>query len=447
MNIKKQFNFEVNIMQRIGIRREDKNEREARVPLIPGDVQKLVNAGIEVFLQPSQIRIFSDQEYIDTGATISEDLSSCSVVLGVKEIPINFIEKGKTYVFFSHTIKGQDYNMSLLQKMMDEKTQLIDYERIVNEKGQRLIFFGRHAGIAGMIDSLWALGKRAEAEGVQNAFSKIKKTFEYRGLNNAQVHIGKVADEICRNGIPDSMRPLICGFSGYGNVSQGAQEIFDILPHKEISPQELLTNKNLFNDSKNVLYKVVFKESDLVETKDPEDKFELQDYYDNPDRYKSKFEQYLPKLTILMNCIYWDTPYPRLITLDYLKQAWAESGNQKLKVIGDISCDIDGAIQCTVKSTEPGTPVYVYNPLELSVNDGVIGDGPVIMAVDNLPCELAEEASKSFSKVLVDFIPQLVDADYNVTFKDLKVLPELRKGMILYRGNLTSEYKYLEKYL
>ena len=432
---------------RIGIRREDKNKWEARVPLIPNDVKKLVSNGIEVVLQPSPIRIFSDQEYIDVGATISEDISSCSVVLAVKEIPINFIEKGKTYVFFSHTIKGQDYNMPLLQKMIDEKTQLIDYERIVNQKGQRLIFFGRHAGLAGMIDSLWAFGKRVESEGVQNPFSKIKKTFEYRGLENVKRQIGKIADEITRNGIPKEMRPLVCGFSGSGNVSQGAQEIFDIFPHKEISPPDLVTNKNLFDESKHVLYKVVFKESDLVEPKNPNDKFELQDYYDNPDKYKSKFERYLPKLSILMNCIYWDTPYPRLITLDYLKRAWTESDNQKLKVIGDISCDIDGAIQCTVKSTEPGNPVYVYNPTDSSVTDGFSGTGPVIMAVDNLPCELAVEASKSFSKVLVDFIPQLVKADYDVAFKDLQLPNELRKGMILYRGELTSEYKYLDKYL
>ncbi len=432
---------------RIGIRREDKNEWEARVPLIPNDVKKLVSNGIEVFLQPSPIRIFSDQEYIEVGATVSENLSSCSVILAVKEIPINFIEKGKTYVFFSHTIKGQDYNMPLLQRMINDKTQLIDYECIINEKGQRLIFFGRHAGLAGMIDSLWALGKCVEFEGVQNPFSKIKKTFEYRGLENAKMHIAKIAGEIAKNGIPKEMYPLVCGFSGYGNVSQGAQEIFDIFPHKEISTQELLSNHDLFDEAENVLYKVVFKESDLVEPKNSEDNFELQDYYDSPGRYKSKFENYLPQLSMLMNCIYWDTPYPRLITLDYLKRAWLKSENQKMKVIGDISCDIDGAIQCTVKSTEPGNPVYVYNPLDSSVIDGVEGVGPVIMAVDNLPCELAEEASKSFSKVLVSFIPDLIKADYNDSYENLKLPSELRKGMILHRGELTLEYKYLEKYL
>ena len=148
-----------------------------------------------------------------------------------------------------------------------------------------------------------------------------------------------------------------------------------------------------------------------------------------------------------MNCIYWDTQYPRLVTLDYLKEAWQKSANQKLKVLGDISCDIDGAIQCTIKSTVPGNPVYTYNPLNGVVEDGVEGLGPVIMAVDNLPCELAAEASKSFSKVLVDFIPQLVAANYDVPFKDLDLPQELLSGMILHKGSLTNEYKYLDKYL
>ncbi|MEE8341604.1 MAG: bifunctional lysine ketoglutarate reductase /saccharopine dehydrogenase family protein [Candidatus Neomarinimicrobiota bacterium] len=431
---------------RIGIRREDKNEWEARVPVIPADIKKLTNNGINVVLQPSPIRIFSDQEYIDVGAIISEDLSSCSVIMAVKEIPVEFVEKGKTYIFFSHTIKGQAYNMPLLQKMIDEKTQLIDYERIVNDQGQRLIFFGRHAGLAGMIDSLWAFGKRLDFESVQSPFSKIKKTFEYRGLKNAKEQIGKIADEIIEKGIPKVIRPLICGFSGYGNVSQGAQEIFDILPHQEISAQEL-SNSKLFDTAKNVLHKVVFKESDLVEPISGTDKFELQDYYNNPEKYRSKFEQYLSQITILMNCIYWDTQYPRLITKNYLKTAWLKSENQKLKVIGDISCDIDGAIQCTLKSTEPGNPVYVYNPINSSIVDGVEGAGPVIMAVDNLPCELAEEASKSFSKILVGFIPELVKTDYHGSFESLKLASELRKGMILYKGKLTSEYRYLEQYL
>lgn len=430
---------------KVGIRREDKNEWEARVPLIPADVKKIIDNGIDVVLQPSPIRIFTDQDYIDVGAKISEDLSSCPLILGVKEIPIDFIESGKAYVFFSHTIKGQDYNMPLLQTMIDKRTQLIDYERIVDEEERRLIFFGRYAGLAGMVDSLWALGQRLKHEGIESPFKKIKKTYEYRGLENTKRAIKNIAKGLTKTGIPKETQPLVCGFSGYGNVSQGAQEIFDLLPHKELTPEELLKHK--FEDKEKLLYKVVFKEKDLVEPINPNDNFELQDYYDSPEKYKSKFEQYIPKLSILMNCIFWDTQYPRLVTLDYLKNAWQASDRQNLKVIGDISCDIGGAIQCTTKDTNSGNPVYTYDPLSATVRDGVSGTGPIIMAVDNLPCELAEEASRAFSKILVNFVPELIQADFSVPYKYLKLPSELLSALILHNGELTDDYKYLKEYL
>jgi alpha-aminoadipic semialdehyde synthase len=431
---------------KIGIRREDKNEWEARVPLTPSDAKKIIDLGIEIILQPSHIRIFSDQEYINVGATISEDLSECSLILAVKEIPIDFIEEGKVYLFFSHTIKGQEYNMALLQTMIDKRTQLLDYERIIDNKGRRLIFFGRHAGLAGMIDTLWALGQQLKHEGINSPFSKIKKTYEYRGLENAKEAVSVVSDELQENGMPEEYQPLIVGFSGYGNVSQGAQEIFDILPHKELAAEELIAEKN-FLDKANVLYKTVFKEGDMVEPLNPSTVFELQDYYDNPEKYRSRFKDYLPKLTILVNCIFWDTKYPRLVTLDWMKQAWEENKSPQLKVIGDISCDIEGAIQCTTKVTDPGSPVYTYNPINDKVTDGIHGPGPVVMAVDNLPCELAEEASETFSTALVNFIPQLIETDFNVAYVDLKLPPELLSALILHNGNLTDDYKYLKKYL
>jgi len=431
---------------KIGIRREDKNEWEARVPLIPSDVQKLTEQGFDVVLQPSPIRIFKDDEYVKAGAAILEDLSDCPLILGVKEIPMNMFDEGKAYVFFSHTIKGQDYNMPLLQTMIDKKIQLIDYERIVDDKGRRLIFFGRHAGLAGMIDTFWTLGQRLAHEGIVNPFSDVKKTFEYRGLKNAKKALSEIAKKIKTEGLPKEIQPLVVGFSGYGNVSQGAQEIFDIFPYKEITPEELMSG-DVLAEQPNILYKVVFKEKDLVERVDPNKEFELQEYYNNPERYRSKFEQYIPKLSVLMNCIFWDIKYPRLITLDYLKKVWQLPETPKLKIIGDVSCDIDGAIQCTTKSTDPGNPVYTYEPLVGKEQDGVVGNGPVIMAVDNLPCELAAEASQAFSRVLVDFIPQLLKADFNVEHKKLNLPQELLSALILHNGELTEDYKYLKKYL
>ena len=432
---------------RIGIRREDRNEWERRVPLTPDDVRKLIEDGVEVWLQPSSIRVFPDEDYRRVGAVISEDLSSCPVILAVKEIPVDFYEPNKTYVFFSHTIKGQDYNMPLLKLMMELKCNLIDYELVTDDKKRRLIFFGRHAGLAGMIDSLWALGKRLEWEGVPNAFGLIKMAHEYQSLEEAESHISKVSKRLKQEGIPYVTVPIICGFAGYGNVSQGAQEIFDLLPFEEIAPGELSAVNPASPAAQEGIFKVVFKEEDMVEPRDAEDSFELQDYYQNPQKYRSRFEEYLQHLTMLINCIYWDARYPRLVTLDYLRRVYSTPHPPPLRVIGDISCDIDGSVQCTVKGTDPGNPVYVYNPLAGTARDGWEGYGPVVMAVDNLPCELALEASCFFSEVLIAFIPDLLKADYDVPLEEIGLPGELRRAIILHKGELTPDYKYLGKYL
>jgi alpha-aminoadipic semialdehyde synthase len=303
----------------LGIRREDKNKWERRVAIKPEHVKELREKhGIDTIIQPSDIRIFKDYEYEKVGAKISEDVSSANVIFAVKEIPSDFFERNKTYVFFSHTIKGQDYNMPMLKKMMNLECNLIDYEKITDEKGRRLVFFGRYAGLAGMIDTLWAFGKRFESKEIKTPFSQIKKTIDYAGLDDAKNHLRKIGEKIKNEGLPESISPIIVGFAGYGHVSNGAQEILDILPVNEIKPGEL----GKIN-SKNQIYKVVFKEEDIVEPISSESKFNLQEYYNKPDLYKSVFSKYLKNLSILMNCIYWDERYPRLITKDYLKKNYS----------------------------------------------------------------------------------------------------------------------------
>jgi len=316
-----------------------------------------------------------------------------------------------------------------------------------DDKGRRLIFFGKHAGLAGMIDTLWAFGKRLEWEGIPNVFSMIKMAHEYKSLKEAKSCIAEAADRIKKEDIPSMLSPLICGFAGYGNVSQGAQEIFDLFPHEQVEPSEITAIAASSTTAREKLFKVVFKEEDLVEPLDPAGTFDLQDYYDNPQNYRSRFENYLPCLAILVNCIYWDSRYPRLVTFDYLKRAYSSPHLQPLRVIGDISCDIEGSIQCTIKITDPGNPVYVYNPLDSTVNDGWEGLGPVVMAVDNLPCELAQEASEFFGEILTPFIPQLAKAVYNVPFENLNLPGELHRAFILHEGKLTPEHKHLSKYL
>ncbi len=432
---------------RIGIRREDKNEWERRAPLTPDDVGGLVKDGIEIWLQPSSIRIFPDEAYQDMGAVISEDLSSCPVILAIKEIPTGFFEPGKTYIFFSHVIKGQKQNMPMLKRMMELKCRLIDYELVTDDKGRRLIFFGKYAGLAGMIDTFWAFGKRLAWESIPNVFSEIKMAHEYESLEDARSHIAGIADRIRSEGIPAVLSPLICGFAGYGNVSRGAQEIFDLFPHEEIAPPDVDKIGSSKKLAKDRLFKVVFKEEDMVEPVDPAGTFDLQDYYTNPQNYRSRFESYLPHLIILVNCIYWDSRYPRLVTLDYLRRAYSISHPPRLRIIGDISCDIKGSIQCTVKVTDPGNPVYVYNPLDSTIADGWEGFGPVVMAVDNLPCQLAKEASEFFGQTLTPFIPQLVNATFSGPLENSNLPGELRRAVILYQGELTPGYEHLSKYL
>ena len=147
-------------MQVIGIRYEDKYKMERRVPLIPEHVKILAEAGLKFEVESSGKRIFTDEEFEGAGAEIVEKIDKAGIIMGVKEMPLDIFQEGKTYIFFSHVIKGQPYNMPMLRKMMAKKVNLIDYEKIVDEHGQRMIFFGRYAGIAGIINSLWALGQR-----------------------------------------------------------------------------------------------------------------------------------------------------------------------------------------------------------------------------------------------------------------------------------------------
>lgn len=431
----------------IGIRREDKNKWEQRVPLIPDHVKELHEKhDITILIQPSKIRAYDEKSYQKAGAIISEDLSKASVIFAVKEIPTTLFNENKTYVFFSHTIKGQPYNMPMLKKMMELHCTLIDYERIVDENNRRLIFFGRYAGIAGMVDTFWGFGKRLKHHhSIDNPFSKIKQTYKYESLSKLKQHFTTIGKYIEQQGLPESITPVIVGFAGYGNVSKGAQEIFDLMPFVELQPQQL---KTVFEDpNPHTLYKVVFREEDMVQPKNPTNQFHLQDYYEYPEKYISKFEQYLPYLSILINAIYWDDRYPRLVTKDFLRSNTEIANNLRLHIIGDISIDINGAIEPTAKATTPDNPLFVYNPKSDDIKDGYKGEGIAIMAVDNLPCELPRDSSRSFSEILWHFVPSIAHTDYSLLFDQLTLPNEIKKAVILHNGQLTPPYAYINKYL
>ena len=431
----------------IGIARETKSIWEKRTPLIPVDIKSLISKyPVDFFIQPSEKRVFSDEEYTKAGANIQEDISNCSIIISIKEVKIKDLFPDKIYTFFSHTIKGQDYNMPMLQKIIDSGITLLDYEKIEDKNGKRLIFFSVQAGLAGIIDSLWALGQRFEHEGIITPFSDIRQAHQYISLVEAKDSFIEVGNKIRENGLPAEIAPVTIGIAGYGNVSKGVQELLDLLPFKEISAKELLDINKLEEFSQNMIYKIVFKEEDMVESVENQNQFDLQDYYNNPNKYKSKFEEYLPNLTVFVNAIFWDTQYPRFVTNQYLKKLYSRA-NVKLKVIGDISCDIEGGVECTLKPTDPGNPVYVFNPVIGEVRDGFKGNGPVIMAVEILPSEIPRESSIYFSGVFSKLLPGLLVKVLPNSFDKLNIPFELKNAIITYKGELTPNYQYINKFL
>jgi alpha-aminoadipic semialdehyde synthase len=436
------------MIKTIGILRETKNIWERRVPLTPEDLKYLISAlAIEVIVQPSEKRIFPDDEFRSAGATVQEDLSPCDLIFGIKEVKIVDLIPEKTYIYFSHTIKGQSYNMPMLQRILDLNCTLIDYERMRDENRQRVIYFSYHAGVAGMIDTIWTFARRLQWERVDSPFALIKQTIDYTDQAEATLDLIKIGDLIRRQGLPDEITPLVMGISGYGNVSKGAQDLMDHLPLTEILPGDLKNIRHAYKNHSRTIYKVVFKEEHMVAPVSGKTPFDLQEYYHHPDRYKSKFEKYLPFLSILINASFWDNPYPRHVTKEAIKRLYSETQLPTLRVIGDISCDIEGGIECTLKVTDPGNPVFVYDPEKGTIHDGVSGKGPVIMAVDNLPSELPKDASVYFSSVLRELIPAFIKADLEIACNSPDLPYFLKNAIITHNGRLTDPYQYLEKYL
>ncbi len=426
----------------IGIRREDKNRWERRVPLVPDEVERLVKQGLRVIVQPSAIRAFADEDYRRAGAEIGDDLSPCSLVVAVKEIPRQQFLPGQAYLFFAHVIKGQAHNMPMLKTLIERGCTLIDYEKITDDRGRRLVFFGRHAGLAGMQDTLWALGLRLEAEGIKTPLLELRPAHAYADLEELLQAVARVGEKVKQQGVPSELRPLVFGFTGYGNVSGGAQEVFDKLPHRTVLPEEM----GRLDAGERLPCKVVFREEHMVEPVDPRRPFVLQDYFDHPENYRGIFGRQLDRLSVLVNCIFWAPRYPRLVTRSDVKSLWSK-GSPRLKVIGDISCDVEGSIECTLNCTTPDDPVFVYEVEHDRVRSGVKGKGPVVLAVDNLPCEIPVESSRDFCRALAPYTLALGRADFGKPLEQLGLPPEIRRAVIAHGGKLTENYRYLEEHL
>ena len=431
----------------IGIRLEDKNALERRTPLVPEDVERLVDKyGLRVIVESSARRIYSGDEFRAAGAEVAEDLGDARVIFAVKEVPIEKLMADRTYMFFAHVIKGQKYNMPLLDAMLEKRVTLIDYERIAGEDGQRLIYFSYEAGQAGMLESLWVLGRRFEWEGFQTPLSDLRRAYEYEDLEDAKACVARVGERL-RQGFEIDDATLVVGFTGRGHVSRGAQEIFDLLPHEEIAAEDLADLDERAAGVNDRLFKVCLQKEHLAQPAEPGRSFDEDEYRNHPERFRGgRLVRYLPHVTLLVHGVFWHEAYPRFFTRKEAAAMW-KAGAQKLRVIGDVTCDVGGSIEITYKATSPENPSYVYDPISNVFHNGHEGPGIVVMAVDNLPCELPRDASRNFSQALRGFVPAVAAADYDQAFEDLELPPEIRRAVVTHRGKLTPDYAYLSDHL
>jgi alpha-aminoadipic semialdehyde synthase len=432
----------------IGVRREDKNRWERRAPVSPTHVAELVKRGIKVIVQPSNLRTYNDRSYREAGAIVQEDLSDADLIIAVKEVPIPLLLEDKAYMFFSHTIKAQPVNMPLLDEILKKRIRLIDYERITDSGGKRLVRFGQFAGYAGMIDMLHALGDRLLAKGYSTPLLHIGYSYVYSRLSAAFEAVKAVGEEIANFGLPKDLCPMTFVFTSEGAVSKGAQEVFKLLPHKMVTPQEMVELvKNKVEDPYTV-YGTIVNAEDIVAPNDPNQKFNKAEYYAAPETYHSVFvERYAPYISVIINCMYWDGRFPRLITNHQMKELH-EQNKHRLLGVADISADLQGSIEFLMKTTSIDHPLFIYDPRNHDIFDEstdrmyMYRDGILFLAVDNLPTEFPREATQWFGDHLLPFLEQIVKADpTDAKFDDFP--PEIKRSVIATHGHLTPSFEYI----
>ncbi|KAM2621541.1 hypothetical protein TB2_026280 [Malus domestica] len=438
----------------VGILAESVNKWERRAPLTPSHCALLLHSARDktgvsrIILQPSTKRIHHDAMYEDVGCEISEDLSQCGLILGIKQPKLEMILPDRAYAFFSHTHKAQKENMPLLDKILAERVSLYDYELIVGDHAKRLLAFGKYAGRAGFIDFLLGLGQRYLSLGYSTPFLSLGASYMYPSLAAAKAAVISVGEEMATLGLPSGICPLVFVFTGSGNVASGAQEIFKLLPHTFVEPSELPALFGVAKDaaqttrkSKRIfqVYGCVVTSKHMVEHEDPTREFDKADYYAHPEHYNPVFhEKIAPYASVIVNCMYWEKRFPRLLSTKQV-QDLTKKGSV-LVGIADITCDIGGSIEFVNQTTSIDSPFFRYDPVTNSYHRDMDDAGVICQAVDILPTEFAKEASKHFGDILSNFVGNLAST------KDITKLPaHLRRACITHEGALTSLYEYIPR--
>ncbi|MBN1622483.1 MAG: hypothetical protein JW871_07830 [Endomicrobiales bacterium] len=428
----------------IGILRETK-EFEKRAPLTPHDVSWLIKKGIEVEVESSASRIYPDSQYKKAGAKIVNRFNKANLLIGIKEPKIKDLYADKLYMIFSHTAKGQRHNIPLLKACFKNKITLIDYEKITDIHGKRLVYFGRFAGICGIIDSLYYFGKKLEWRNIKNPFFSIKPSREYKSLKEVKASFAKTDYYIRNKGFDKRLSPFIIGITGHGNVSRGVQEILSLLNPTEIHPRDIVRFVKHQKGIRNKLYKIVFFREEKFRSK-KRTGFYFEEYLSDPQNFESNMDVYLPYLNMLVHTSYWDKRYPKIVTYSMINKLY-KSRPFRMDFIGDLSCDVNGSVELTCKATNPETPTFTYSPKNKRFVDGYNSEGITVLAVDNLPAELPLNASIDFSSLIKEYVYQIAEHGVFDITNHTALPKEIRNATILQNGKITKNYEYLKKSL
>ena len=396
---------------KFGLIRERKNPPDRRVVLSPQNCRQLLNQfpGLEILVEPSPIRVFSDSEYEAEGITVSDKMEDCEVLLGVKEVPIESLIPNKKYFFFSHTIKKQPYNRDLLRAILQKNIELYDHEVITNAKGQRLVAFGRYAGIVGAYNGIRAWGMRKKTFALPKAESLKDQKALIDQLKTAEMGRTKIV------------------LTGKGRVGMGAKEMLDGMGLREVSPEEFLVQE---------FPEAVYTQIDVLDYNAPKDGSQgsRKEFFARPEQYKSTFFRFAEVADLFIAGHYHNEKAPFLYT-----RADAKHPHNTIEVVADISCDIDGPVAPTLKASTIAEPLYGYDPQKEAI---VPWDDPqaiTVMAVDNLPCELPRDASEGFGAA---FASEVIPSFFNGDQRGI-----LQRARMTKEGELTSAFVYLQDYV
>lgn len=395
---------------KIGVLREEKNPPDKRVPLTPLICSELSAAypNVEIVVQPSKIRCYTDEEYTSFGVHLQEDLADCDILMGVKEVPPELIIPGKKYFFFSHTIKKQAHNRKLMKAIIEKKIQMIDYETLTDKNHNRIIGFGRYAGVVGAYNGILGYGLKYD-------LFRLKPAHLCRDR-------AEMEEELKRVKLPN----IKIALTGGGRVANGVIETLSALRIRKVTPEEFL-----MASFREPVY-CQLNPRDYVERPDDHN-FDLNDFFKHPEHFTSKFGAFTKVTDLYISAHYWDPKSPKMFTTKDMKEQ-----DFHISVIADITCDIDGSVPTTLRASTINKPFYGYNIVKEKEDLPFTKDTICIMAVDNLPCELPRDASDDFGKDLSErVLPFIFGEDPDQVIERASIAKE---------GKLSPQFEYLSDY-